>query len=152
MVPTATSCGVRRNFRIPRLAIPSELAHRPADGWMVGAKVVVVTSVSLSALAGQCKEDFVEGRGAQPDVVDGGTGRVQQLEGVPKPVGARLDRHADAAGGLLDLRLAVIEAAQGGGHRGQVGPVAHVDLDDIAARLLLELGGRAGRNCTAVVD
>jgi hypothetical protein len=46
----------------------------------------------------------------------------------------------------------VVEGGQSGGYSGQVGLVAHVDLDDVAAGPLLELAGGAGGDGPAVVD
>src|SRR6266545_6839806 len=154
MVPRTTSWGVRRNFSRLRLATRSVLVHSPTERVAGGAKVIVVMIVLLlvsgrrvtggvgclvEGLTGQGQEHLVEGWRAQGDVVDAGPRRVQRLQRFPQPVGAGLDADPDPAGGLLDLRLAVVEGTQGGRHPWQVLAVAHVDLDHVAARPLLEL-------------
>src|ERR671937_706462 len=114
MVPSTTSCGVRRYFSRPRLAMPRVLGARLAEGWTGGAMLAMSVSslVSGRRVAGQRQEDLVQGRRAQGQVLDRDLGRVQGGEGVAEPVGAGLDGHADPAGGLLDLGLAVVHGGQ----------------------------------------
>src|ERR671936_24457 len=107
MVPRTTSCGVRRYFSRPRLAMPRVLAARLAEDWTGGAMVAISVSFSslLEGLTGQRHEDLVQGRRAQGQVLDRDLGRVQCGQRVPQPVGAGLDGDAHPAGGLLDLGL-----------------------------------------------
>src|SRR4029450_2539687 len=122
---------------------PGRARNTPARGG--GRRVVDAVGV-------QGQEHLGEGRGPQGDVVARAPGRVQGAQGVAQPVAAGLDADADPAGRLLDLRLAVVEGGQSGGDSWQVGLVAHVDLDDVAAGPLLELAGGAGGDGPAVVD
>src|SRR4029450_2093735 len=152
MVPTTTSWGVRANLRRPRRAMPRVLTGRPAErGTGTGTDAMVLVLLSgrrvagvlglglVEALAGQGQEHLVEGRGPQGDVLDRDPGGVQGAEGVAQRGAAHGHGHPDHVGRLLDLRPLVVEGGQAGGRPGQVGPVAGVDLDDVAAGPGLEL-------------
>src|SRR5215213_11185835 len=151
-VPTTASWGVRTNFSRPRRAMPRVLAGRPADRGTGTGTVVMVSLLSgrrmpgglVDGLAGQGQEDLVQGRGPQRDVVDRDPGGVQGAEGVAQRGAAGGHGHPDQVGGLLDLGPVVVEGGQGGPGPLQVGPVAGVDLDDVAAGPGLELARAAG--------
>ena len=56
-----------------------------------------------------------------------------------------VDADGDAAGGLVDLRVAVVEPAERLGDRGELVAALRVHLDHVAADPPLELGRRARR-------
>ena len=120
--------------------------------WWVGGLV--------GGAAGERQEDLVERRAAEADVVDVdvllgkradrvGDGRWRLLLATPGP---GLDTDGNPAVRLVDRRRLVAESGEHLGRGGEVGGVAHPDLDPVATGLALELARRARGDRLAVVD
>src|ERR1017187_9133997 len=162
------SCGVRMIRSRLRLVIPltSRSASLRLSGTGRGAGCWVVSSVILcpcscrgfaaaraGRVAGEREEDVIERGPPDPQVLKRHATVIEHPPGRDQLAGPALNRHAD----LVQLRVEPGRgAAEAGDERGgllQVGPAAHPDLQHIAAKLALELIGRAlGRDAAGVQD
>src|SRR5438552_17145399 len=162
MVPTTTSCGVRRNLRAPRLAMTKVLEVRLAL-WAAGAAMATVVSFrcdvgggsgdgcaltgatlrgrrcGLQRLSGESEEDLVELGVPYGDILERWPDRHERREFRDELSCPGRHRHAHPPGRLVDLRLAVAEFGQGSGNPHEVLGVPDVDLDHAVAGPLLEL-------------
>src|SRR6266545_8164750 len=145
-----SSCGVRRNLSRLRLAITSVLDARDARA-AATATALAMTNLPWDATR-ERQERLVEPRRAQRHLLEGDPALLERQQGAVELLGAALHRHGDPVGRRIDLRLAVADRGEGLGDLGEVAAVADVDLDHVAPRALLQLGGRAVRDGPAVVD
>ena len=179
IVPITSSCGVRKNCRTVRLAVPSAVVPKPAPvaargrrwraasvrtsvawrwwwSWWLLQAVVAAASGSVRSsigLAGEGEEHLVERRPAQADVVDG--------DAAARRAGARRwparrrrrrpgRRRAGCRGRCAAARRRPTARTSATAARSAC--AARPDLDHVAARPGLELVGRAGGDDPAVVD
>src|SRR6266542_6773481 len=143
-----SSCGVRRNLSRLRLAITSVLDARDARA-AATATALAMTNLPWDATR-ERQERLVEPRRAQRHLLEGDPALLERQQGAVELLGAALHRHGDPVGRRIDLRLAVADRGEGLGDLGEVAAVADVDLDHVAPRALLQLGGRAVRDGPAV--
>src|SRR4029450_12053230 len=163
MVPSTTSWGVRRYFSRPRRAMPRVLAGRPAERRTEKGTVAMVGLSSQAAgwPAGTGWSMPWPVRGRNTSSRAGGR---RAMSSTATPAASRAPRASRSRslpastptltrrGGSPTCAPPGAGGAQSGGDSWQVGLVAHVDLDDVAAGLLLELAGGAGGDGPAVVD
>ncbi len=109
-----------------------------------------VSSLVLGRTSGQVEEDVVERRRANGDVVDRDPGVVEPPDGVGDRAAALLDRNAERA--VLDERPVARDVGQGSDGVLASTPVAEVNLQPVAADLLLEVVRRALGYHEAAVD
>ena len=103
-------------------------------------------------MSGQGEEDLVQRRLAEGEVVDLDSGRVERSERFHQAVAGAVDADRHAAGGLVDLRLAVGEAPERHRDRSELIAPLGVHLDHVPSDATLELGRRAVGDRPAVID
>src|SRR5262245_21892238 len=148
--PPAAADGSRAGA-VTVMAAASSGGARPGEvggGLRIGGRGVV----GVDGGAGQGEEDLVERGPAQPDVVDLDAEAVDGPDGLVHDGPPALDGHGEAAGGLVDARVARAQRGQGLGQAGQVAHLVGVQLDDVAPGEGLELAGGALGDDPAVVD
>src|SRR6266487_6428494 len=111
----------------------SVLVARPVLLRSLGAAMVVMAQVlsgrgalrrsvlvvASGGLSGEGEEDLIQGGLAESDVIDLDPGSLDRAQRRPQAVACTADADADAAGCLVHLSAALLEAPEGSGDRGE---------------------------------
>src|SRR6266540_1567870 len=173
-VAVQNSCGILRNLSQPRFAMTATLATR--DGDRVATPTLAMTDLLPHVIVGwheaqahgrsirvgcsplgpgairQREEHLVESGRTQGHVFQRDAPLLEWPECPAELFPASIHDHHHPARGLIDLGFAVPDRGERARHLGDVLGSADVDLDHLAPCALLQLGGCALGDGSAVID